>query len=102
MTLFNASLLGCIMLRKINLDYKYYFINLIKMILSAALAFSINYILYSYWVVENNWFLLALKTFIIFALSMITYIIFAAAFKIEYVGELIERIKNYIKRKFIC
>ncbi len=101
-TLFNASLLGCIMLRKINLDYKYYFINLIKMILSAALAFSINYILYSYWVVENNWFLLALKTFIIFALSMITYIIFAAAFKIEYVGELIERIKNYIKRKFIC
>ena len=101
-TLFNAFLLGCIMLKKINLDYKYYFINLIKMILAAVLAFSINYILYSCWSINDNWFLLALKTFTVFGLSMITYIIFAAVFKIEYVGELIERIKNYIKRKFIC
>ncbi len=100
-TLFNAFLLGCIMLRKINLDYKYYFINLIKMILAAVLAFSISYILYSYWIIDNNWFLLALKTFTVFGFSMVTYVLFAALFKIEYVGELIERIKNYIKRKFI-
>lgn len=100
-TLFNAFLLGCIMLKKINLDYKYYFMNLIKMILAAVLAFSINYVLYSYWIIDNNWFLLALKTFTVFGFSMVTYVIFAALFKIEYVGELIERIKNYIKRKFI-
>ena len=40
------------------------------------------------------------KTLTIFILSMTTYVVFAAAFKIEFVGELIERIKNYIRRKF--
>ena len=42
-----------------------------------------------------------LATFVIFALSMTTYIIFAALLKIEYVGELIERVRNYIRQKFV-
>lgn len=99
-TLFNAFMLGCILLKKINLEYKLYFISLFKMLAAAIIAFSVNFVLYKYWYIDSsNWFLLAFKTFSVFVLSMVTYIIFAAAFKIEYVGELIERVRNYIKQK---
>lgn len=101
-TLFNATLLGCILLKKINLDYKVYFINLLKMIFAAVVAFSLNYILYSHWNIQNaTWFMLAFKTISVFALSMLTYVILSAILKIEFVGELLERIKNYIRRKTI-
>lgn len=101
-TLFNAFILGCIMHKKINLEYKHYFINLIKMLVAAILAFSIVLVIYKHWYINSgNWLMLAFRTFGIFTLFMIVYIIFASAFKTEYVGELIERIKNYIKRKVI-
>lgn len=101
-TLINAILLGCILLKRINLDYKIYFKNLFKMILAAVCAFSISFIVYKMWNLTNpTWIMLAMRTFFIFALSMVIYIMFAVLFKIEFVGELIERIKNYFKRKFI-
>ena len=100
-TLINATLLGCILLKKINLGYKSYFISLSKMIGAAIIAFSINWGIYSVWTIDtNNWFLLLFKTLTIFVLSMTTYVALSAIFKIEFVGELIERIKNYIRRKF--
>ena len=98
-TLINAMLLGIIMMKRIDLGYKKYFKNLFKMLCAAILAFSLNYILYKFWIAPN-WILLLIKTVSIFVLSMITYIIFALIFRIEYVGELIERITEYIKRKF--
>lgn len=99
-TLINATLLGCILLKKIDLGYKSYFISLTKMLIAAILAFSINWGLYTIWTIDStNWFLLLFKTLTIFVLSMITYIVFATAFKIEFVGELIGRIRNYIRQK---
>jgi putative peptidoglycan lipid II flippase len=101
-TLFNASLLGGILLKKINLGYKSYFVNLGKMIVAAMLAFSLNYPVYINWQLTNpSWIMLAIKTAVIFTLSMITYVILSAIFKIEFVGELIERIRNYIKQKLV-
>ena len=101
-TLFNAILLGCILLKRINLDYKIYFINLLKMVSAASIAFAINFIIYKNWIIiPENWFLLLIKTVTILILSMVAYTIFAIIFKIEFVGELIERIRNYIKQKFI-
>ncbi|MBQ4124189.1 murein biosynthesis integral membrane protein MurJ [bacterium] len=101
-TLFNASLLGLILLKKINLEYKLYFKNLFKMVFAAIIAFSLNYILYRLWNIDSsNWFSLATRTFGIFTLSMITYIGMSLILKIEFVGELFERIKNYIRRKTI-
>ncbi len=102
-TLFNATFLGLILMKKINLEYKIYFKNLFKMLFSAILAFSLSLILYHFWAINSsNWFMLAFKTFSIFIISMLLYVVFASLFKIEYVGELLERIKNYIRRKFRC
>ncbi len=101
-TLFNATVLGLILLKKIDLNYKIYFKNLFKMLFAAICAFSLNYIIYINWVIqEGQWLLLAAKTLIMFVLCLGVYIIFAALLKIEFVGELIERFKNYIKQKFI-
>ena len=99
-TLFNAALLGCIMLRRINLDYKIYFMNLSKMVLAAFLAFSLNFLLHKYWITDSSRVMLVVKTFTVFILCITSYVIFAAALKVEYVGELMERIKNYAKSKF--
>jgi len=100
-TLFNATLLGCILLKRINLDYKIYFKNLSKMVLAAFLAFSLNFLLHKYWIIDSNsWIMLVIKTFTVFVLCMLTYIVFASILRVEYVGELIERIKNYVKSKF--
>lgn len=101
-TLFNATLLGLILLKKIDLEYRRYFINIGKMVVAAIIAFGLNYILYINLPNENiSWLMLAVKTFGIFALSMLTYLIIAAVLKIEYVGELIERVKQYIRCKFV-
>ena len=100
-TLFNATLLGIILLKKINLGYTTYFKNLIKMVLAAVLAFGLSFVLYKYWTINNSYILLTIKTISVFILSMVIYTIIAAAFKIEYVGELLERIKEYFRRKIL-
>ena len=72
------------------------------MVISALIAFALTYIIYSNWTITNpTWMLLAIKTLVIFAISMIIYIVLATIFKIEFVGELIERIKNSIKRRIV-
>ncbi len=99
-TLINASLLGIILLKRINLEYKIYFINLFKMLSAAFISFFINLVLYKMWIVPSeNWILLFVKTAVMFVLCMLIYVILSVVFRIEYVGELIERIREYIKRK---
>lgn len=99
-TLINASLLGIILLKRINLEYKTYFLNLFKMLSAAFISFSINLVLYKIWFVPSgSWILLFVKTAVMFILCMLIYVILSVIFKIEYVGELIERIREYIKRK---
>ena len=101
-TLFNAALLGVILLKRINLNYKIYFKNLFKILFAAVCAFSLNFIIYIFWnVQEGSWFILAFKTLCMIILCMSFYLLFSLLFKIEYAGELIERTKNYIKQKFI-
>ena len=101
-TLFNAILLGAILLKKIDLGYKLYFKNLIKMVCAGLISFGLVYIVYTAWQIQDiTWLMLAIKTAVIILLCMITYLIIAVLFKIEYVGELIDRVKNYIRQKFI-
>ena len=72
------------------------------MLLAAIIAFSINYLLYRLWIIDSSqWFVLAFKTITIFISSMTIYIIISALLKIEFVGELLERIRNYIRQKTV-
>ncbi len=101
-TLINAVWLGIILRHKIDLEYKIYFVNLLKMLLSALIAFSVIFALYKYWMVpDGSRMMLFIKIITALALYLAAYTVFTVAFKIEYAGELIERIKNNIRRKFI-
>ncbi len=101
-TLFNAVLLGIIILKKINLGCKVYCINLIKMISAAFLSFAASKIIYNLWNINTSIpCVLAFKTFIILIIFIILYINISLILKIEYVGELLERVKDYFRRKFV-
>ncbi len=101
-TLFNTTLLGIIISKKLKLNYKSYFSNLFKMLIAAFIAFGIDFIIYQNLSFENqSWLMLVIKVFSAFVFGMILYVAIACALKIEFVGELIERLKSYIKTKFV-
>lgn len=98
-TLFNASLLGFLILRKMDMDYKTYFSNILKMLIASVFTFGVCYVIYSLWILNNpSWIILAVKTFVMLILCFVFYFIFAALMKLGYVKELAERIYGYIKR----
>lgn len=98
-TLFNGAFLGILIKRKINLDYKRYFINLAKMFTAALIAFGLVLLVYNYWHYDN-WMIHIIKTMSIFFLYLFVYTIIAMLFRVEYANELIGRIINYVKRIF--
>lgn len=98
-TLFNATLLGILISRKMNMGYGVYFKNLLKMILASILSFGVCYLVYVVWALHNpSWIVLAIKTGVMLILCFVTYLIFAALLKLEYVKEILVRMYAYIRR----
>lgn len=98
-TLFNACLLGILIKKKINLDYKIYFINLIKMIFASIFTMGVGYLCLEF---LNNYFnddfiCLLIKLIIMFLIIFVCYGFFAFLFKIEYLNILLKKIINRIK-----
>lgn len=98
-TLFNATLLGILILRKMDMDYKIFFKNLFKMLFASILTYIVCIVIYKLWDIDKSMrFVLALKTSIMVIISFITYMIFAYFLRIKYVKELLGRMYGYIKR----
>ncbi len=99
-TLINAFILAILVNKKIDISYKNYLLNLFKMFMAGVCAFSINWFIYSLWQIDmTNWILLAVKTFVMIISCLALYVMFTLIFRVNYVGEVIERIKNFkIKR----
>lgn len=98
-TLFNGSLLGFLLLRKMDMDYKIYFKNLFKMAIASVFAYGCCVLIYNLWQIDtNNSIILAIKTLIMLLICFIIYIVFAHLLKVRYVKELFGRIYEYIKR----
>lgn len=102
-TLCNATLLGCLVSRKIKMNYKELFGNFFKMLISATITLVICYI-------AGLWFNSAFSSMspVIFAISKIlsimilctvVYIPLTLLFKCEYALILFNRLVNKIKRK---
>ncbi len=98
-TLFNGALLGILISKKIKLGYKRYFINLAKMLFAAFIAFILVSFVYNAWTYDG-WILHIIKTAVIFFIYIIIYTLFSMLIKVEFAGELIGRIANYVKNKF--
>ncbi len=101
-TLFNACVLGMFITKKMDMDYKSLFINLLKMVVAGAITGGICYLC----AFEFDKFVhLAkvpfeiIKITFIAVVCMIIYIPLNLLFKMEYAGELFNRLSAKLVRK---
>ena len=95
-TLFNAVFLGLFMYRKIRLDYKSLFKNFGKMIISGILAFALSFIACLYFdkIALPKYVFELVKIVSIMILSGGVYLFLNIILKMEYVQELLSRLKR--------
>lgn len=95
-TLFNATVLGLLIHKKIKLDYKKLFISFGKMILAGVLTFFICMIGCKYFDTLSlpKYLFETVKIAVIMVLCLVVYSGFNIIFKTEYAGELLKRIKR--------
>ncbi len=99
-TLFNAVVLGVLINRKIKMDYKSLFLNLLKMIVAGCITCVICYFAaFAYDKIVGLQGLLYLCGKILFVCLVCigVYIPLNLMFKMEYAGELAERLKGKLK-----
>ena len=98
-TLFNACVLGLLIGRKIKLDYKNLFINLLKMIIAGCAALFISVLCalaFDRYVQLSGWVFEVVKILTVFGVCLLVYVPLNLVLKMQYAGELAERIKNKI------
>ena len=99
-TLINAMILAILVNKKVDISYKNYLGNLGKMFLAGICAFSINWFIHSVWTIDmTNFSMLAIKTLVLIISCLGLYLGFTMLFRVAYVGELVERVKNFKIRR---
>ena len=99
-TLVNASLLGFMLRKKMDMKFGIYFKNLFKTAAAAALTYVICLFVYKLVPLDYaNWLAVAIKTGVMLILSCVIYVIFAFLFKVEFMKEVAVRIHDTIRRK---
>jgi putative peptidoglycan lipid II flippase len=105
-TLFNATVLGLLISKKLKLNYKELFVNFIKMILVGVITFVVCYIVANFMQVEFSQFFEKLpkysyeftKIFVIGILCLVVYTVLNLAMKMEYASELTKRVIDRFKK----
>ena len=92
-TLFNATLLGILISKKIKLNYKELFINLFKMCIAGVITFVICYFASKYLHAHE-----LIRIALIGMLCLAVYTGLNLAMKMEYAGELAKRVMEKIKK----
>lgn len=98
-TLVNATWLGLLLKKKIDLKYGIYFKNLLKTGTAAVITYFICLVIYNITPVYNTWFGIALKTAIMVIVCGILYIISALICRVEFVSEIAGRINETFRNK---
>lgn len=99
-TLINATWLGLLLRKKMDMKFGIYFKNIFKTGTAAVLTFlACNYLYISYFVLDyTNWFAVLIKTCIMLILCCIIYVLFAYILKVEFVKESVAKIYETFKR----
>ena len=102
-TMFNACVLGILISKKIKMDYKSLFVNLFKMLIAGVIALAITFIsavgFDTYVHISSGIIFGLIKIITVFSICILTYVPLNLALKMEYAGELSDRIKNKIRHK---
>ena len=98
-TLFNACVLGILISKKIKLDYKSLFINLLKMLISGIIAFAASitfaYMIDKYYEISGI-IQEMVKIILVFGVCIVVYVPLNLLLKMEYAGELVSRFRHKI------
>ena len=100
-TLFNASMLTILLKRKISIGYKSLISNCFKILIAAAITFLIGWFvsdIYSKFI-EWNFIVGLIKLLLIGIIMTVSYFGLSHILKIEYMEELISKIKNKFNKK---
>ena len=95
-TLFNAFVLGILMNKKMKMDYKSLFVNLLKMVVAGMITFAIclvGALAFDKCITLPHGIFELVKIFAIFVLCMVVYIPLNLVMKMDYANELANRIK---------
>ena len=95
-TLFNALVLGILMNKKMKMDYKSLFVNLLKMVVAGMITFAIclvGALTFDKCITLPHGIFELVKIFAIFVLCMVVYIPLNLGMKMDYANELANRIK---------
>ena len=97
-TLFNATLLGLFILRKIRLDYKTLFKNFAKMTFAGIITFLSGWIICNLFnnIILPKYVFEFVKIMTVMLICFFIYVILNIVFKMEYSNELFERLKSKI------
>ena len=95
-TLFNATMLGIFMSKRIKLDYKTLFINFGKMLLAGAITLALGWFICTGFdtITLPKYVFEIVKIAIVVVLCSILYLVLNLIFKMDYAKELINRIKR--------
>ena len=99
-TLINATWLGLLLRKKMDMKYGIYFKNIFKTGCAALLTYGFCFLIYQNFMALDytNWFLVAIKTALMLAICCIIYVITAYIFKVEFVKETAVRIYENFRR----
>ena len=95
-TLFNAFVLGILMNKKMKMDYKSLFVNLLKMVVAGMITFAIclvGALAFDKCITLPHGIFELVKILAIFVLCMVVYIPLNLVMKMDYANELANRIK---------
>ena len=95
-TLFNATMLGLFMHRKIKLDYKSLFINFGKMLLAGVITFAAGLFICKYFAYVSlpKYVFEFVKIVVVMLACGVIYTVLNIVFKMEYASELLSRLKK--------
>ncbi len=93
-TLTNGILLGILVKKKINMDYKVYFGDIFKMLIASALTYAVLFPANKFWIADSTFMLIA-KVATLTLACLAAYFIFSLILKIEYPKILIQRLLKH-------
>lgn len=98
-TLVNATLLGIMLRKKMDMKFGIYFKNLFKTGISALLTYAVCLFAYKLFPLDyTSWLTVAIKTFVMLLLICTIYVIFAFLFRVEFIKEIAGKIHEAVKR----
>ena len=98
-TLINATWLGLLLKKKMDMKYGIYLKNLLKTGFAAVITYFICVLIYKITPQYSTWLLVAVKTFLMVIACGLVYVVTAFILRVEFVSEMKERIYENFRNK---